>query len=82
MRAIGDMLRGMVCVCMVGVLVIAGSAVAAGPSPEYLALLEAAKAEGKAVIGGFAFDPEEIATLEKGFKKRFGFPVKLNAPQP
>ena len=43
-----------------------------------LGLLEAAKAEGKATIGGFAFDPKEIATLEKGFKKRFGFPIKLN----
>jgi hypothetical protein len=77
MRAVDNMLRGIVCSCLVGLLVIAGSAVAAGPSPEYLALLEAAKAEGKATIGGFAFDPEEIATLEKGFKKRFGFPVKL-----
>src|SRR6266446_8754647 len=77
MRAVSDMLRGMVCVCIVGMLVIAGSGVAADPSPAYLALLEAAKAEGTAVIGGFAFDPEEITTLEKGFKKRFGFPVKL-----
>ena len=77
MRAIGVRYQGTVLACLVGMLVIAGSAVAAGPSPEYLALLEAAKAEGKATIGGFAFDPEEIATLEKGFKKRFGFPVKL-----
>src|SRR5499427_6134402 len=77
MRAVGNKLKDVVCVCIIGMLVIAGSAVAAGPSPEYLALLEAAKAEGKATIGGFAFDPEEIATLEKGFKKRFGFPVKL-----
>jgi hypothetical protein len=50
---------------------------ATGPSPEYLTLLEVAKAEGKATIGGFAFDPEEIVTLEKGFKKRFGFALKL-----
>ena len=78
MRAVDDMCKDTVLACLVGMLVIAGSAVAAGPSPEYLALLEAAKAEGKATIGGFAFDPEEIATLEKGFKKRFGFPVKLN----
>src|SRR2546426_12826105 len=77
MRAVGDTLRGMAVACLVGMLVIAGSAVAVGPSAEYLTLLEAAKAEGKATIGGFAFDPEEIATLEKGFKKRFGFPVKL-----
>ena len=77
MRAIGAMCTGTVLACLVGMLVIAGSTRAAGPSPEYLALLEAAKAEGKAIIGGFAFDPEEIATLEKGFKKRFGFPVKL-----
>ncbi|HSX82131.1 MAG TPA: hypothetical protein VLQ80_26670, partial [Candidatus Saccharimonadia bacterium] len=77
MQAVGNKLRGIALACMVGMLVIAGSAVAAGPSPEYLALLEAARAEGKAVIGGFAFDPEEITTLEKGFKKRFGFPVKL-----
>src|SRR5438132_2440749 len=77
MRAVGDTLRGMALACLVGMLVIAGSAVAAGPSAEYQALLEAAKAEGKATIGGFAFDPEEIATLEKGFKKRFGFPGKL-----
>ena len=77
MRAIGAMCKDTVLACLIGMLVIAGSAAAAGPSPEYLALLEAAKAEGKATIGGFAFDPEEIATLEKGFKKRFGFPVKL-----
>src|SRR5262245_66271015 len=77
MRAIGVRYQGTVLAYLVGMLVIAGSAGAAGPSPEYLALLEAAKAEGKATIGGFAFDPEEIATLEKGFKKRFGFPVKL-----
>ena len=54
MRAVDNMLRGMALACLVGMLVIAGSAVAAGPSPEYLALLEAAKAEGKATIGGFA----------------------------
>src|SRR2546422_5458817 len=77
MRVVGDTLRGIALACLVVLLVIAGSAVAAGPSAEYLALLEVAKAEGKATIGGFAFDPEEIATLEKGFKKRFGFPVKL-----
>ena len=77
MRAIGAICKGTVFACLVGMLVIARSAAAAGPSPEYLALLEAAKAEGKATIGGFAFDPEEIATLEKGFKKRFGFPIKL-----
>ena len=59
MRVAGDIFRGMVCVCLVVWLVTPGSAVAAGPSPEYLALLEAAKAEGKAVIGGFAFDPEQ-----------------------
>src|SRR5262249_51447426 len=74
MRAIGAMGKDTVLACLIGMLVIAGSAAAAGPSPEYLALLEAAKAEGKATLGGFAFDPEEIATLEKGFKKRFGFP--------
>src|SRR5215510_7233280 len=77
MRVISAMFKDTVFACLVGMLVIAGSAVAAGPSPEYLALLEAAKAEGKATIGGFAFDPEEIAALEKGFKQRFGFPVKL-----
>ena len=77
MRAIGIIGKGTVLACLVGLCVIAGRAEAAGPSPEYLALLEAARAEGKATIGGFAFDPEEIATLEKGFKKRFGFPIKL-----
>src|SRR4029434_3985743 len=77
MRAIGVRYQGTVLACLVGMLVIAGSAVAAAPRAEYLALLEAAKDKGKATIGGFAFDPEEIATLEKGFKKRFGFPVKL-----
>src|SRR5712691_3434406 len=77
MRAVGDTLRGIALACLIGMLVSASSAGAASPSPEYLALLEAAKAEGKATIGGFAFDPEEIATLEKGFKKRFGFPIKL-----
>jgi iron(III) transport system substrate-binding protein len=77
MRAISARLRGMMFACLAVLLVPPGSAVAADPSPAYLALLEAAKAEGTAVIGGFAFDPEDIATLEKGFKKRFGFPVKL-----
>ena len=77
MRVVGNMLRGVVFACMVVMLVTSGSAGAAGPSPEYRALLEAAKTEGKATIGGFTFDPEEIVTLEKGFKKRFGFPVKL-----
>ena len=48
-----------------------------GPGSEYLALLDAAKAEGKVAIGGFGFDPEEVTTLEKGFQKRFGFPVKI-----
>jgi iron(III) transport system substrate-binding protein len=67
----------MVFACLVALLVSPGNSVAADPSPAYLALLEAARAEGKAVIGGFAFNPEEIATLEKGFKQRFGFPVKL-----
>lgn len=51
--------------------------VAADPTPEYLALREGAKAEGKVVMGGFAFDPEEVTTLAKGFQKRFGFPVKI-----
>jgi ABC-type Fe3+ transport system substrate-binding protein len=67
----------MLYVCMVMLLVAAGNAVAAEPGPEYLALLAAAKTEGKAVLGGFGFEPEDLATLEKGFKKRFGFPVKL-----
>src|SRR5262245_51384287 len=48
-----------------------------GPSSEYLALLDAAKAEGKVAIGGFGFDPKEVTTLEKGFQRRFGFPVKI-----
>ncbi len=77
MRAVSVRLRGIVFACLVVLLMPPGSGVAADPSPAYLALLEAAKAEGKAVMGGFAFDPEEIATLEKGFKQRFGFPVKL-----
>src|SRR5262245_20900871 len=77
MRAVSARLRGIMFACLATLLVLPGSAVAADPNPAYLALLEAAKAEGKAVIGGFAFDPEEIATLEKGFKQRFGFPVKL-----
>ncbi len=77
MRAVSVRLRGVMFACLVVLLVPPGSGVAADPSPAYLALLEAAKAEGKAVMGGFAFDPEEIATLEKGFKQRFGFPVKL-----
>jgi len=77
MRAVSARLRGITFACLVVLLVSPGNGVTADPSPAYLALLEAAKAEGKAVIGGFAFDPEEIATLEKGFKQRFGFPVKL-----
>ena len=77
MRAVSVRLRGVIFACLAVLLVPPGSGVAADPSPAYLALLEAAKAEGKAVMGGFAFDPEEIATLGKGFKQRFGFPVKL-----
>jgi ABC-type Fe3+ transport system substrate-binding protein len=77
MRALGSLARGILYACMVVLLVAAGGAIAAEPSPEYLALLAAAKTEGKAVLGGFAFEPEDLATLEKGFKKRFGFPVKL-----
>jgi len=78
MQAIGGISRGIVFACVVVLSVTLVGVVTAAPSPAYVALLEAAKAEGKAVIGGFAFDPEEIATLEKGFKKRFGFPVKLS----
>jgi hypothetical protein len=61
---------------LVWVLVLA-SPVISGPSPEYLTLLDAAKTEGKVAIGGFGFDPEEVMTLEKGFQKRFGFPIKI-----
>ena len=77
MRAVSVRLRGVMFACLVALLVSPGNSVAAAPSPAYLTLLEAARAEGKAVLGGFAFDPEEIATLEQGFKQRFGFPVKL-----
>lgn len=74
MRASGGMSIGAALALLV-MLVTAPAT--AGPGPAYQALLEAAKAEGKVVIGGFAFDPEEVATLEKGFKQRFGFPVKI-----
>jgi hypothetical protein len=77
MRAVSASLRDLMFACLIVLLTLPGRGMAADPSPAYLALLEAARAEGKAVIGGFAFDPEEVATLEKGFKKRFGFPVKL-----
>jgi iron(III) transport system substrate-binding protein len=74
MRASHAMPTGPVLACVI--LLFAATATA-GPRPEYLTLLEAAKAEGKVAIGGFGFDPEEVTTLEKGFKKRFGFPVKI-----
>jgi iron(III) transport system substrate-binding protein len=57
--------------------VLWGSPALASASPDYLALLETAKTEGKVAIGGFGFDPEEVTVLEKGFQKRFGFPVKI-----
>ena len=59
------------------VIVSLASAATPGPSSEYQKLLDAAKIEGKVAIGGFGFDPEEVATLEKGFNKRFGFSVKI-----
>jgi ABC-type Fe3+ transport system substrate-binding protein len=62
---------------LVWVLILSASPVISGSRSEYLALLEAAKAEGKVAIGGFGFDPEEVTTLEKGFLKRFGFPVTI-----
>jgi iron(III) transport system substrate-binding protein len=62
---------------LVWMLISSAPPAISGPSPEYQALLEAAKAEGKVAIGGFGFDPEEVTTLEKGFRKRFGFPVKI-----
>jgi iron(III) transport system substrate-binding protein len=75
-RSSGAVPTGVMLTCIM--MLLAALAIAAPePSPEYLALLQAAKVEGKAVIGGFAFDPEEVATLEKGFKQRFGFPVKI-----
>jgi iron(III) transport system substrate-binding protein len=59
------------------VILLLASATSSGPSPDYQTLLDAAKAEGKVALGGFGFDPEEVTTLEQGFKKRFGFPVKI-----
>ena len=47
MRAIGIIGQGTVLACLVGLCVIAGRAGAAGPSPEYLALLEAARLRAK-----------------------------------
>jgi iron(III) transport system substrate-binding protein len=75
MTAIQPIPTGLALACLI---VLCAATVVPGPSPEYLTLLEAAKAEGKVAIGGFGFDPEEVATLEKGFKKRFGFPVKIS----
>jgi ABC-type Fe3+ transport system substrate-binding protein len=77
MSAISEMLTARMLACMVVSMLALAAVAIGGPSPEYLALLEAAKAEGKVAIGGFAFDPEEVETLAKGFKKRFGFPVKI-----
>lgn len=77
MQAVGGIARGLVLTYLAVWLLTPIRVAAAAPSPAYQALLAAARAEGKAVIGGFAFDPEEIATLEQGFKKRFGFAVKL-----
>src|SRR5918995_710945 len=64
----------LVLACMI---VSLASAATPGPSSAYQKLLDTAKIEGKVAIGGFGFDPEEVATLEKGFQKRFGFPVKI-----
>jgi iron(III) transport system substrate-binding protein len=74
MTAVRAIPTGLVLAC---VIMLSALAATSGPSPEYQKLLDAAKAEGKIAIGGFGFDPEEVATLEKGFKKRFGFPVKI-----
>jgi iron(III) transport system substrate-binding protein len=62
---------------LASVIVCLASAATPGPGPAYQKLLDAAKVEGKVAIGGFGFDPEEVTTLEKGFQKRFGFPVKI-----
>jgi iron(III) transport system substrate-binding protein len=74
MTAVRPMPIGLMLAC---VIVLLASATTPGPSSDYQALLDAAKAEGKVALGGFAFDPEDVATLEKGFKQRFGFPVKI-----
>jgi iron(III) transport system substrate-binding protein len=74
MTAVRAIPTGLVLAC---VIMLSASGATPGPSSEYPKLLDAAKAEGKIAIGGFGFDPEEVATLEKGFKKRFGFPVKI-----
>ena len=62
---------------LASVIVSLASAATPGPGSAYQKLLDAAKIEGKVAIGGFGFDPEEVTTLEKGFQKRFGFPVKI-----
>ena len=62
---------------LASMIVSLASAATPGPGSAYQKLLDAAKIEGKVAIGGFGFDPEEVTTLEKGFQKRFGFPVKI-----
>ena len=74
MTARRSMSTGLMLTC---VIVLLASATTPGLSSDYQTLLDAAKVEGKVALGGFAFDPEDVATLEKGFKQRFGFPVKI-----
>src|SRR5918996_2697635 len=47
------------------------------PADPYAALLAAAKAEGKIVVSGPNYDPDDVKVLQREFKKRFGFPVEV-----
>ena len=43
----------------------------------YKSLLAAAKNEGKVVVSGPNYDPDDVRVLEREFKKKFGFAAKV-----
>lgn len=47
------------------------------PSGPYATLLAGAKEEGKVVVSGPQYDPDDVKVLERDFKKQFGFPVQV-----
>jgi len=59
------------------VLVIPLTTARSASPGSYTALLAAAKEEGKIVVSGPNFDPDDVKVLEREFKKRFGFPVQV-----
>ena len=82
MRAIGVRYQGTVLACLVGMLVIAGSAVAGGPSPEYLALLEAAKARAKGRLAASPLTRKRLPRWRRVLRSGFAFRSSWAATPP